>query len=389
MISVVDRFIKYAQINTQSDELSDSVPSTPGQWDLADILLDELKAMGVDAVITPQCYVYACLHANTQNKISSVGLIAHLDTSPDEKGEDVRPQFKKDKDGNDIITSDGTTLLGADDKAGVAAIMGAVEYFVENPTVEHGDVYIAFTPDEEIGRGTDHFDFNLFKADFAYTIDGGKAGEIEIENFNAAKAVINITGKPCHPGYAKGKMLNASLVASKVIEIICSENIPENSDGRQGFYHITRIEGNVGNATVEFIIREFDSMEFHYKKQFANYVVKGINEQFGENTATIKITDQYKNMFEVISKYPDVVQLAKSSMQQAGVNPVMSPIRGGTDGVKLCFDGLPCPNLFAGGINFHSKDEYIPVKSLFLAKDMIVNIIKNVVLSNICIKKNN
>ncbi len=390
MTSVVDRFIKYVQINTQSNEFSESVPSSTGQWDLARILLDELHEMGVtNAVLTPQCYVYAFMPANTRKRVSSVGFIAHLDTSPDEKGDGVKPKFKKDKKGNDIITSDGTTLLGADDKSGIAAIMSAIEYFTENPQVKHGDVYIAFTPDEEIGRGTDHFDRSIFKADFAYTVDGGEAGELEIENFNAAKAVIKITGKPCHPGYAKNKMVNASILASKVIDVICSENIPENSEGRQGFFHITHLEGNVGSATVEFIIREFDQLEFNYKKRFANYLAEGLNEQFGKGTATVEITDQYRNMFDIISQYPDIVQLAKNSMTEAGVEPKLTPIRGGTDGVKLCFDGLPCPNLFAGGINFHSKDEYIPVKSLYMAQDTVINIIKNVILSNICIKNQN
>lgn len=391
MTSVVDRFVKYVQINTQSNEFSESVPSSTGQWDLARVLLDELHEMGVtDAVLTPQCYVYAFMPSNTSKKVSSVGFIAHLDTSPDEKGDGVKPQFKKDKEGNVIITSDGTTLLGADDKAGIAAIMSAIEYFTENPQVKHGDVYIAFTPDEEIGRGTDHFDHNIFKADFAFTVDGGKAGELEIENFNAAKAVITITGKPYHPGYAMGKMVNAAILASKVTDIICSEGgIPENSDGRHGFYHITRIEGNVGRATVEFLIRDFDAVEFKYKKQLVENVIDGLNEQFGKGTGSLQITDQYKNMFEVISQYPDIVKLAKDSIRQAGANPQLTPIRGGTDGVKLCFEGLPCPNLFAGGVNFHSKEEFVPVKSLYQAQDTVINIIKNVVLSNICIKKQN
>lgn len=387
MISVVDRFIRYVQINTQSNDTSDEVPSTPGQWDLARLLEREMRQVGLsDIVLSPHCYLYGKLPANSNREVSPIGFIAHLDTSPDESGVGVKPQFRRDENGDEIITSDGTTLLGADDKAGIAAIMSAIEYLIEHPEIEHGDVYVAFTPDEEIGRGTDFFDRELFKADFAYTIDGGEEGEIEIENFNAAKATITITGKPCHPGYAKYKMVNACLIASNIVEIIRSESTPADTEGYEGFFHITRMEGNIGHAEVELIIRDFDANELFFKKRFLGYLVEEINNEFGKNTAKMKIEDQYKNMFEIISHFPDIVSVAKDSMREVGVTPRLTPIRGGTDGVKLCFEGLPCPNLYAGGLNFHSKDEYIPVKSLKSATQTIVNIAKKVHERAICIK---
>lgn len=378
MRSAVDRFIDYVTYNTQSDESQPCSPSTKGQWLLANALVRELKDMGLsDAEVDNNGYVYACLHANTRTKTPKIGLIAHLDTSPDEKGKGVNPRFARTDDGEEIIKSDGTTLLGADDKAGVAEIMSAIEFFTENPDVKHGDVYIAFTPDEEIGRGTDYFDFSKFKADFAYTIDGGAEGEIEIENFNAAVAKIVIKGKPYHPGYAKGKMVNAAILAGKIVEIICAERIPENSEGREGFYHITKVAGNVAGAVVECLIRDFDEEQFNEKKRYLKYVVSAINSQFGKGSAKISITDQYRNMFEIISQYPAIVDLAKNSMRKAEVAPKTTPIRGGTDGVKLCFQGLPCPNIYTGGVNFHSKSEYIPVKALYSATETIKWIIRD------------
>lgn len=376
MRSVVERFLEYVTINTQSDESKSCSPSTKGQLTLARLLEKEMKRMGLsDVEVDNKGYVYAKLPANTRAKCPKIGFVAHLDTSPDEKGSGVKPLLIKDEYGEDIVVSGGNTLLGADDKAGIAEIMTAVEFFTLNPDVKHGDVYIAFTPDEEIGRGTDYFDFDKFKADFAFTVDGGEEGEIEIENFNAAVAKIVIKGKPVHPGYAKNKMVNASILAGKIIEIISSERIPENSEGREGFYHITKVAGNVAGAIVECIIRDFDEEQFNEKKRYLKYVVNALNEQFGKGTAKICITDQYRNMFEIISNYPEIVELAKNSIKKAGVTPKLTPIRGGTDGVKLCFKGLPCPNLYTGGVNFHSKNEYIPVKSLRSATETIMWII--------------
>ncbi len=377
MIDVVDRFINYVKINTQSRESSKTTPSTPGQWDLAHLLENELHSMGVnDTRLDEYCYLYAKIPANTTNKYYNIGLIAHLDTSPDEKGSAVKPFVTNLKNGEVAITSDGTTLLGADDKAGIAEIMSAVEFFMENPNVEHGDIYIAFTPDEEIGRGTDFFDLTYFTPDFAYTVDGGEIGELEIENFNAAKLTIEITGKNYHPGYAKGKMRNAVLIASKIVEVLSSEQIPETTDGQVGFFHVTSISGDVSKTKIVCLIRDFDEREFIAKKKFTQYIVDNINEQFGEGTVKLDIEDQYKNMFEVICKYPHIVDLAKNAMIKAGVTPKMTSIRGGTDGVKLCFMGMPCPNLFTGGMNFHSKDEYIPIKSLTAARDTLIELIK-------------
>lgn len=376
MRTVVERFLEYVTINTQSDESKTCSPSTKGQLTLAHLLEQEMKQMGLsDVEVDSKGYVYAKLPANTRIKYPKIGFVAHLDTSPDEKGSGVKPQRISNENGEDIITSDGNTLLGADDKAGIAEIMTAIEFFTLNPDVRHGDVYIAFTPDEEIGRGTDYFDLDKFKADFAFTVDGGEEGEIEIENFNAAVAKITIKGKPAHPGYAKNKMVNAAILAGKIVEIISSERIPENSEGREGFYHITKVEGNVGSAIVECIIRDFDEEQFDEKKRYLKYVVNALNEQFGKGTAKISITDQYRNMFEIISNCPEIVELAKNSMKKAEVTPKMTPIRGGTDGVKLCFKGLPCPNLYTGGFNFHSKSEYIPVKSLNSAAETIMWII--------------
>lgn len=378
MKSVVDRFLNYVTFNTQSCESKACSPSTPGQKEFALQLSSELSDMGLKNVeVDSFGYVYALLPANTRKKYPSIGLIAHMDTSPDAPGRGVKPKCVKDENGVDIIKSDGRTLLGADDKAGIAEIMTAVEFYVENPEFPHGNVYIAFTPDEEIGRGTDHFNHNIFKANFAYTIDGGAEGEIEIENFNAAVAKIDITGKPYHPGYAKNKMVNAAIIAGKLIEIISSERIPENSEGRDGFYHITKVEAVVAKAHIECLIREFDEEQFQEKQRYLKYVVDAINDQFGKGTAKLEIKEQYRNMFEIISKYPEIVDLAKNSMKNAGVTPRLTPIRGGTDGVKLCFEGLPCPNLYTGGINFHSLSEYIPVASLHSATETIKHIISN------------
>ncbi len=378
MRDIVDIFRQYVEIDTQSRESAETIPSTPGQWDLAHLLEKELRTIGIsDIMLDKHCYLYAKIPANTTKEYYNIGLIAHLDTSPDEKGSNVKLNITDTTENELVITSDGTTLLGADDKAGIAEIMSALEFFMSNPTVEHGDIYVAFTPDEEIGRGTDFFDLSYFTPDFAYTVDGGEEGELEIENFNAARFTITINGKNHHPGYAKGKMINAVLVASKIIEVLSSDQIPENTEGHVGFFHVTSVSGDVSHATVNCLIRDFDEREFKSKKQFAEYVVDSVNKQFGEGTVQIDIEDQYKNMFEVICKYPHIVELAKKAMKAAGVQPKLTPIRGGTDGVKLSFMGMPCPNLFTGGKNFHSKEECIPLRSMYAARDTLVHLIKS------------
>ncbi len=376
-MDVVDRFCLYAQFNTQSNESSKTSPSTKGQLIFAQHLCNELRELGLDNAFVDQYgYVYAKLPANTTKKFPKIGFVAHLDTSPDECGKNVKPQIIKSKSGEHIITSDGSTLLGADDKAGIAEIMSTLEFFSKYPNLEHGDVFIAFTPDEEIGRGTDHFNLDVFQADFAYTVDGGEEGELEIENFNAAKATLTIFGKNYHPGYAKNKMRNAAIIASKVVDIISMEPLPESTEGREGFFHVIDVTGDVSKATVKCLIRDFDDLEFENKKKFLQNIVKSLNDQFGKGTAKLKIEEQYRNMFEIISNYPEIVHLAKLAMKNVGIAPKLTPIRGGTDGVKLSFMGLPCPNLFTGGLNFHSKKEYIPVQSLEYARFTITEIIR-------------
>ena len=374
--TVVDRFIRYTAIETTSSETSGTHPSTPGQWELARLLQAELTEIGLQEIcLSDTCYVYAKLPANSQADLPKLGWIAHLDTSPEVSGKNVKARIVE-VDGEQRICSDGTTLLGADDKAGIAAIMSACEYLQEHPEIEHGDIYISFTPDEEIGEGTDFFDFEHFKADWAYTIDGGELGELSFENFNAAKAEFLLFGINTHPGDAKGKMKNALLIAAQLMRAL-SDEIPEESEGHKGFYHLTRMSGTVSEAQLHYLIRDFDEEEFERKKRFVQYLANGINEQFGEGTCLLNLQDQYKNMRSVMEQYPQAVQIAQEAMRSIGITPDIKPIRGGTDGAMLSFKGLPCPNLFAGGINFHSRNEYIPVSSLLQS-------VKNLIAIAIC-----
>ena len=402
-MDLIKRFLGYTAVDTQSDENSDTVPSTAKQKNLALLLKNELEEMGLeDVVMDDMGYVYATLPANTDAAIPTIGFISHIDTSGSMSGKDVRPRIVRNYDGGDIvlnrelnivlspsvfpemlahkgedlIVTDGTTLLGADDKAGIAEIITAVEYLQNHPEILHGKVRVGFNPDEEIGMGAAHFDVELFGCEFGYTVDGGEVGEMEFENFNAAKAIYKIQGLEVHPGYAKDKMVNASLIAAELIGMFPSEETPSTTCGYQGFYHIVGITGEVDNATVSYIIRDHDRQKFEDRKSFALKVAEELNAKYGTGTVSVTVLDQYYNMKEEIDKVPYVVDLACDAMRMAGVQPVKVPIRGGTDGAQLSFKGLPCPNLFAGGMNFHGRYEWVPVQSMEKAMMTIVRIIE-------------
>ena len=401
MEKLVVRFIEYAKVNTQSDENSKSTPTTDGQMILAKKLAKELKEIGLKEIMVDENgYLMATLPGNIAKQVPVVGFIAHLDTSPDASGENVQPQVIENYYGGDIIlnkkkkiilspaefsslknyisqsliTSDGQTLLGADNKAGVAEIVTAMEYLIKHPNIKHGPLRIAFTPDEEIGRGADKFDITKFKADFAFTVDGGGLGEIEYENFNAAKAKITIQGLNVHPGSAKNKMKNSMLIAMELNSMLPGHQTPEHTENYEGFYHLTDFQGTVESTTISYIIRDHDKEEFNRKKDLMIKIVDHLNIKYGSRTVKIIMVDQYYNMREKILSSFHVVELAISSMKELGINSKVIPIRGGTDGAKLSFMGLPCPNLFTGGHNFHSRFEYIPVKSMEKAVLTIVKI---------------
>lgn len=375
---VVSRFLTYIKTDTQSDPESQTCPSTDKQFVLAGMLKRELENMGVqDVRLDDKCYLYALIPSNCGRKTPSVGFIAHLDTSPDVSGKDVRPVFAEDGCGRRIIKSDGSTLLGADDKAGIAEIMTAADYILNHADFKHGDVYIAFTPDEEIGRVADFFDLEFFKADFAYTMDGGETGEFSYENFNAAEAEIRITGKNTHPGSAKGIMRNAIEAASA---LACKINsllpVPEKTEGREGFVHIHQINGTVEECLLRCLVRDFDKQKFMGKKAALKELAEKTMKEFPGITIECGINDQYYNMAEITAKYPQVRDIALQAMKNIGIEPVISATRGGTDGARLSFMGLPCPNIFAGGVNFHSRDEYVPVESMEAATRCIVEIVR-------------
>jgi len=401
MKKVEERFLEYVKINTKSDEITRVTPSTKGQLVLAEKLCNELKELGLkDARISEFGYVYATLEKNCNKDIPTIGFIAHMDTAPDYSGENVNPQIVENYDGGDIklndsevlspkfspelkqyvgqrlITTDGTTLLGADDKAGLAEIMTAVEYLINHPEIEHGDIKIGFTPDEEIGEGADHFDVEGFGADFAYTMDGGRIGELEFENFNAAGLKVKIKGVNVHPGYAKDKMLNSIMVANEFINSLPLDEVPEKTEKYEGFYHLTDIEATVENTTLSYIIRDFFTDTFEARKNKIRELEKELNKKYGEGTVVAEIKDQYNNMKEKIEPVMHIIENAKEAMIEANVTPNIRPIRGGTDGARLSFMGLPTPNIFAGGENFHGKYEYVPVESLEKAVEVIVNIVK-------------
>ena len=401
MEKIVDRFLRYVAVDTQSDENSESQPSTAKQLNLLRMLKDELTAMGVEAVLDEYGYVMGSIPSNIEAKVPAIGFIAHVDTAPDASGADIKPQIIKEYDGGDIplkgvpglalkpaefpellhyvgqtlITTDGTTLLGADDKAGVAEIMDAVQYIVEHPDFKHGDIKIGFTPDEEIGRGVVKFDVGKFGADYAYTMDGGEIGELEFENFNAASAKIHIQGRNVHPGYAKGKMKNAILIAMELNSLLPVEQRPEYTEGYEGFFHLVGISGSVEEADITYIIRDHERSLFEKKKRAIQKCCDFINLKYGDGTATPAVKDQYFNMREQVEPHYHVVEKAVKAMEMAGIKPKIQPIRGGTDGANLSFKGLPCPNIFAGGLNFHGKMEFVPTRSIEKASEVILNLI--------------
>ena len=405
MSKVTDRFIQYIKKDSQSDPKSGLHPSTPGQLQFSKQLAEELIEIGLsDVTVDEKAYVMASLHSNISRKVPVIGFIAHVDTSPDFSGENVKPQFVYDYSGEDIllnekenivmkpadfpellnykgqtlITTDGTTLLGADDKAGVAEIVTAMEYLIRHPEIEHGEIKVCFTPDEEIGEGADFFNVKKFGADFAYTLDGDELGIIEYENFNAAAAKVSITGRIVHPGYAKNKMKNSMLIAQKFISMLPASQVPEHTEGYEGFYHLTSINGDVEKTVLEFIIRDHNRDLFEKRKLLMQGIAGQLNLEFGEGTVSLELRDQYYNMLEKIKPVEYIIDLAAEAMTECGVQPKIKAIRGGTDGARLSFMGLPCPNLFAGGLNFHGRFEFIPVNSLEKAVEVILKIIEKV-----------
>ena len=402
-MNLVDRFLQYVKFDTQSDELTNLTPSTPGQMEFARFLKSELEGLGLsDISLDDNGYLMATLPGNIQDrKVSTVGFIAHLDTSPDMSGRHVSPRIVKDYDGGDIqlneaegivlspndfpellnykgqdlIVTDGNTLLGADDKAGIAEIISAVEYLKEHPEIKHGPVRIAFNPDEEIGRGAHKFDVDNFGADFAYTMDGGEIGELEFENFNAAVARVTFKGRNVHPGYAKHKMVNSMRIANQFIIMLPRWETPEHTEGYEGFYHLVGMEGSVENTTLTYIIRDHDRDRFERRKKELEHLVRKINNEF-PGCCSIEINDQYYNMREKIEPVMYIIDIARQAMLNAGVTPKVQPIRGGTDGAQLSFKGLPCPNIFAGGLNFHGRYEFVPIQSMEKAERTIVEIAK-------------
>jgi len=400
---ILNRFLKYVQIDTQSDEHSKTYPSTEKQFQLANLLVSELKEIGLhDAAVDKYGYVTATLPSNIEKDIPVIGFLAHMDTAPDMSGAKVRPQVFEFYNGKDItinkelnvsllvkefpelkdykdqtiITASGNTLLGADDKAGIAEIMIAMEYLTTNPEIKHGTIKVAFTPDEEIGKGVDHFDVKKFGADYAYTLDGGPIGELEYENFNAASISIQIQGRNIHPGYAKGRMINAILVASELNDMLPIEQRPELTQDYEGFFHIIRFMGTVETAEIHYIIRDHNREKFEQKKELIKDVIGLINKKYGKEIAKYKLEDQYYNMREKVEPVFHIVEQAKQAMIDLGIAPNIKPIRGGTDGARLSYMGLPCPNLFTGGHNYHGKHEFIPLESMEKAVQVILKIIE-------------
>ena len=398
---IIDRFISYVKIDTQSDPKSKSTPSTEKQWDLARKLADELREMGMAEVdLDENAYVMATLPANVAHQVPVIGFISHFDTSPDFSGANVNPQIIEDYDGGDIvlnsekniilspdyftelsnykgqtlITTDGTTLLGADDKAGITEIMTAMQFLLDNPDIPHGKIRICFTPDEEIGRGAHKFDVQKFGAEWAYTMDGSEIGELEYENFNAARALVTVKGKSVHPGYAKDKMINSIYIAQDFINSLPRLETPEHTEDRQGFFHLSNIKGDVEETVLEYIIRDHDKDHFEARKEMMRDLSNEICAQYESDCLQIEITDQYFNMKEKIEPVMHIVDIAKEAMESVEISPILKPIRGGTDGAQLSFMGLPCPNIFAGGHNFHGKYEYVPVESMQKAAEVIVKI---------------
>lgn len=400
-MTLTERFLKYVSFDTQSDELTRLTPSTPGQMIFAEYLKSELEGLGLeDITLDENGYLFATLPANTDKLVPTIGFIAHMDTSPDMSGKNVKPRIVKDYDGKDIvlneedhvvlspaqfpelldhkgedlIVTDGKTLLGADDKAGIAEIVSAVVYLKEHPEIKHGKIRIGFNPDEEIGEGAHKFNVDQFGCQWAYTMDGSEVGELEFENFNAASAKITFKGRNVHPGYAKHKMINSIRVANHFMAMLPSHETPEHTEGYEGFYHLIGVQGEVEQTTVSYIVRDHDRERFESRKKEVEHLVRKINAEFGEGTATLELRDQYYNMREKIEPVMHIIDLAFEAMKQAGVEPKVKAIRGGTDGAQLSFKGLPCPNIFAGGLNFHGRYEFVPVQSMEKAMRVIVKI---------------
>lgn len=398
---IIKRFVGYVTVDTESDPESDTTPSTAKQWDLANILVDELKAIGMsDVTIDENAYIMATLPSNVDHDTPTIGFISHFDTTPDFTGANVKPQIIESYDGKDImlneaenivlspdyfddlllykgqtlITTDGTTLLGADDKAGITEIISAMEYLIANPQIKHGDVKVGFTPDEEIGRGAHKFDVKKFGADWAYTMDGSQIGELEYENFNAAGAVVTVKGKIVHPGYAKGKMVNSMYIATEFINSLPRMETPEHTEGYEGFFHLYSIKGEVEDTKLEYIIRDHDLGHFEARKEVMQNLTNELNAQYGREVIEIDIKDQYFNMKEKVEPVMHIVDIAEEAMKQVGITPLIKAIRGGTDGSQLSYMGLPCPNIFAGGHNFHGRYEYVPVESMIKATEVICKI---------------
>jgi len=402
---ITNRFIKYVTIDTESDPNNPAFPSTEKQWNLAKILVEELKQIGMKEIdLDKNCYIMATLPSNIEYQVPTIGFIAHMDTSPDFTGANVKPQIIENYQGNDIvlnkekniilspdyfddllqykgqtiITTDGTTLLGADDKAGITEIISAMEYLIQHPEIKHGKIRICFTPDEEVGKGAHLFDVSKFGAEWAYTMDGSQIGELEYENFNAAGAKITITGKIVHPGYAKGKMINSLLIANEFIAALPSDEVPEKTEGYEGFFHLHDVNGNVEETILEYIIRDHDFDLFEKRKKIIKKIVTDFNEKYHQEVVTIKIIDQYFNMKEKITPVMHIVEIAEEVMKNIGITPLIKAIRGGTDGSQLSYKGLPCPNIFAGGHNFHGRFEYVPVESMIKATEVIIGIVQKV-----------
>ena len=398
---ILNRFISYVKIDTESDPKSTSTPSTLKQWDLANKLAKELKSIGMqDVSIDANAYIMASLPSNVAHKVPTIGFVSHFDTSPDFTAANVKPQIIENYDGSDIvlnikgnivlspdyfedlllykgqtlITTDGTTLLGADDKAGICEIVSAMEYLIQHPEIKHGPIKVGFTPDEEIGRGAHKFDVKKFAADWAYTMDGSQIGELEYENFNAAAALIKVNGKIVHPGYAKGKMINSIYYASKFVEALPKNETPEQTEGYEGFYHLHSMEGKVEDTELSYIVRDHDRNKFEARKQYLLDLVDSLNKENGHTVYEIEIKDQYYNMKEMVVPVMHIVDIAEAAMKELNIKPLIKPIRGGTDGSQLSFMGLPCPNIFAGGHNFHGRYEYVPLESIMSATKVICKI---------------
>ena len=402
---IIKRFISYVTIDTESDPNNPDFPSSDNQWDLANLLVKELKDIGMsDVTLDKNCYVMATLPSNLDYDVPTIGFVSHIDTTPDYTGANIKPKIHHEYDGKDIvlnknenivlspsyfddllqyigqtiITTDGTTLLGADDKAGITEIVSAMEYLINHPEIKHGKIRICFTPDEEVGKGAHKFDVKKFGADWAYTMDGSQIGELEYENFNAASAKITINGKIVHPGYAKGKMINSMSIAGDFILRLPSKEVPESTEGYEGFFHLHQFKGNVEQSILQYIIRDHDTDLFNNRKQFMIDLVAKMNSELGNNAIELDIKDQYYNMKEKVTPVMHIVDIAEEVMQDIGITPLIKPIRGGTDGSQLSFMGLPCPNIFAGGHNFHGRYEYVPVESMIKATEVIIGISEKV-----------